>query len=60
MKRKIKEGESKEDFWKAKKHIMTAEEHGEFMKKSGMTEEEHEKWHKEHGGWHDKKKDRIG
>lgn len=34
-------------------------EHDQFLKESGMTEEEHEEWHKEHGGWHGKNKDKA-
>ena len=56
MEKKIKKGQSKEDFWSKKKHIMTAEEHDEFMKKTGMNEKEHEEWHKIHGGCHGKDK----
>jgi hypothetical protein len=41
------------DYWKTKKHILNAEEHEEFMKKSGMSQEEHDAWHAQRGGKHD-------
>ena len=38
------------EYWKAKKHIMNAEEHEAFMKKTGMSQKEHIAWHAQHGG----------
>lgn len=38
------------DYWKAKKHVMNAEEHEEFMKKTGMSQKKHDEWHEKHGG----------
>jgi len=39
----------KDEYWAKKKHILSQEEHDEFMKKTGMSKEEHDAWHKQHG-----------
>lgn len=52
-KREIKTSKALKNYWAKKKHIMTAEEHEDFMKKTGLTKKEHDQWHKKFGGAHD-------